>query len=110
MTGRGFAIITAASVELAIPSQAAASSAAYRTLRDAHIFSFGGVGITGVRTAEENAFDTISHSAEFAQLLRTLLVEATTPEGRMYALYGLRQLRVHDYWALSKPYRRDHSP
>jgi len=82
----------------------------YKTLRSAHIFSFGGVGITGKRTLEENAYDTLIRVPDAEQQFRRLLAEpSTTPAGRLYALYGLRQLRVSDYWVLNRPYRHDHT-
>jgi hypothetical protein len=40
----------------------------------------------------------------------TSLTESKTLEGKMYALYGLRQLRVRDYWDLAMPFRRSHGP
>jgi hypothetical protein len=82
----------------------------YRTLLSAHIFSFGGVGITGKRTPEENAYDALMRQRDREEQLRSLLVEARTPAGKLYALYGLRQLRVRDYWDVAMPYRRNHEP
>jgi hypothetical protein len=79
-------------------------------LRSAHIFSFGGVGEAAVVTSEEKAYGALSHSPDFAQQMRKLLSDATTLEGRMYALYGLHQLRSSDYPALRKPYRANHTP
>ena len=87
-----------------------ASTQLYETLRSAHIFSLGGVGITGKRTPEENAYDAQIHNPDAEQQFRRLLAEPnTSAAGRLYALYGLRQLRVRDYWALTRPYRHDHT-
>jgi len=93
-----------------VPRCAVADTEAYRTLRSAHIFSFGGFGEAAVVTSEERAYNSLSRSPDFAQQLRNLLGDATTIEGRMYALYGLRQLRVSDYPVISKVYRADHTP
>ena len=104
-------LATLLTASLLAPSTACAGGArAYETLRSAHIFSFGGVGITGKRTPEENAYDTLIRAPDAEQQFRRLLAEASsTAAGRLYALYGLRQLRVPDYWALNRPYRRDHT-
>jgi len=110
MTRFLFATLLAASLLLA-PTTYAAGTQAYKTLRSAHIFSFGGVGIVGKRTPEENAYDTLIRAPDAEHQFRSLLGEpSTTPAGRLYALYGLRQLRVPDYWALNRTYRHDHTP
>ncbi len=96
-------VIAAASLIHAAPA-----SGEYRTLRSARIFSLGGVGYAGKRTAEENAYDRLMRAGDAEQQLRHLLIDARTPAGKLYALYGLRQLRVRDYWDLAMPYRRNH--
>ena len=87
---------------------ASQTNGAYRTLHSARIFSLGGVGYAGKRTAEENAYDRLIRAADSEKQLRHLLTDARTPAGKLYALYGLRQLRVRDYWDLAMPYRRNH--
>ncbi len=109
MTRLVLATLLAASL-LPTSTACASGARAYETLRSAHIFSFGGVGITGKRTPEENAYDTVIRASDAEQQFRRLLAQgSTTGAGRLYALYGLRQLRVHDYWALNRPYRHDHT-
>jgi hypothetical protein len=103
-------LVFVAAVAAAPLVQGATASQSYRTLRSAHIFSLGGVGITGKRTPGENAYDRLIRAPDAERQLRSLLAEATTLEGKMYALYGLRQLRVRDYWDLAMPYRRSHGP
>ena len=95
-------------IALLSPLAHAAPATSYGTLVSAHIFSFGGVGITGKRTPEENSYDTLMRRQDREQQLRSLLAEARTPAGKLYALHGLRALRVRDYWDLAMPYRRDH--
>jgi hypothetical protein len=110
MNRSGFSMTFATVLAAASLAHAAPSTQPYRTLRSAHIFSFGGVGIAGVRTPEEKAYDVLIRAPDAEQQFRRLLVEATTLEGKMYALHGLRQLRVRDYWDLAMPYRRSHGP
>ena len=103
-------VVFVAALAAASVLSGAPASVSYRTLRFAHIFSLGGVGITGKRTPEENAYERLIRTSNAEQQLRSLLGEAATLEGKMYALYGLRQLRVRDYWNLAMPYRRGHGP
>ena len=110
MTRLIVAIIFAAATLSASPTGASPSDQPYRILRSARIFSFGGVGIAGKRTLEENAYDTLMRAPDAEQQFRKLLTESKTLEGKMYALYGLRQLRVRDYWDLAMPFRRSHGP
>jgi hypothetical protein len=103
---RSLLSITFAAAVLVFPPLQATQS--YGTLRSAHIFSLGGVGIAGTHTPEEKAYDVLIQASDAEQQLCRLLAEGNTIEGKMYALYGFRQLRVRDYWTLAMPYRKRH--
>jgi hypothetical protein len=61
---------------------------AYVQLRQASMFSLGGVGYAAMLTAEEKAFHVILNSPIAIPQFQRLLKEAT-PEGQLYAVYGL---------------------
>jgi len=64
-------------------------SKAYQKLQHAKLFNLGGVGFGAQITDEEKAFATIFDSATATILLQRLLNDAS-PEGKLYALFGLR--------------------
>ena len=67
---------------------------AYQELLHAKIFNLGGVGYALQITPEENAFRTIFESLNSIKEFKRLLEQAT-PEGQLYALFGLH-LKVPD--------------
>jgi len=90
---------------LALLNSASAEASAYDTVKSASQFAIGGVGVTGVITPEELALRAIRDGPDAEEQLRKLLRDGT-PAGQMYALFGLRQIKVTDYAALAQPHRQ----
>ena len=86
-----------------------AESDAYNAVKSARMFAIGGVGITGVTSNEELALRKIRDTPDAQEQLRRLLNEGT-PAGKMYALFGLKQLGASDYDSLAKPYLENKTP
>ncbi|MDR3402641.1 MAG: hypothetical protein P4L99_09095 [Chthoniobacter sp.] len=67
----------------------AGDKAAAKTLSEIPLFAFGGIGVAGITSQGEIAFKNVlasdSAEADFLQILKT-----GTPQGRCYALVGLR--------------------
>ena len=78
-------------------------------LMTAEHFAIGGVGVAGTISPEEIAFREIRTRSDAPARLRELLRQAS-PAGRMYALFGLRQLEAPDYDSLAEPYRKSKTP
>jgi hypothetical protein len=81
----------------------------YETVKSAQWFAVGGVGITGVTSEEELALRKIRAASDAEPQLRKLLNEGTSA-GKMYALFGLKQLGVADYEVLAKPFHESKTP
>ena len=90
---------------LALLSSASAEASAYNTVKSAPQFAIGGIGVAGVITPEELALRAIRDGPNAEEQLRKLLRDGTSA-GQMYALFGLRQMKVTDYAALAQPYRQ----
>ena len=101
--------IIASALFLALLNPVRAQASAYGTVKSAQQFAIGGVGVTGVITAEELALRAIRDGPNAEEELRKLLREASSA-GQMYALFGLRQIKVADYAALAEPYRQSSKP
>ena len=80
----------------------------YDSVKTAPEFAIGGIGVAGTISQSEVALREVRDGPRAEEQLRKLLAEAT-PAGRMYALYGLRQLDAADYDHLAAPYRSNHS-
>ena len=94
---------------LALLNSASAAGSGYETVKSAEQFAIGGVGVTGVISAEELALRYIRDGPDAEKQLHKLLREGT-PSGQMYALFGLRQLRIADYAELAQPYHQSSQP
>lgn len=78
---------------------------AFSQIATAKLFAFGGVGFAGTTTEGELAFRKIfaSNTAE-ADFLR--LLEQANPQGRSYALVGLRLKNLERFRERVKPFLR----
>lgn len=63
---------------------------AFHALKNAPYFAIGGVGIAGTISEPEKAFRVLLARKDAAAVFQSLLIEAN-PEGRMYALLGLKE-------------------
>ncbi len=81
-----------------------AADESYDKVRKAQSFAIGGIGVAGIMSPEEVAMRNIRDGPGAHDQLRSLLKEGTQA-GRMYALFGLRQLQATDYDALAQPFR-----
>jgi hypothetical protein len=97
-------LLISVAAALVIVSSGYAEPSAFETVTSAPQFAIGGVGEAGVMTSTEVAMRKLRDGPRAEEQLRKLLREAT-PEGKMYALFALRQLNSRDYHALSEPYR-----
>src|SRR6187455_1018279 len=94
---------------LALLNSGLAEARADDTVKSASQFAIGGVGVAGVITPEELALRAIRDGPNPEEQLRKLLRDGTAA-GQMYALFGLRQIKVTDYAALAQPYRQSSTP
>ncbi len=85
-----------------------ASAGAYDAVKNAQEFAIGGIGVAGTLSASELALREVRDGPKAEEQLRKILSEGTQA-GRLYALYGLRQLGASDYDRLAEPYRSNHS-
>jgi hypothetical protein len=92
---------------LVLPGSIRAS--AQDSVKGAQEFAIGGIGVAGTLSPSELALREIRDGPRAGEQLRKLLNEGTQA-GRMYALYGLRQLEVADYEKLAAPYRASNQP
>ncbi len=93
---------------VAMLGTASAKAGAYDSVKNAQEFAIGGIGVAGTLSASELALREVRDGPGAEEQLRRILNEGTQA-GRMYALYGLRQLGVQDYDHLAEPYRSSHS-
>jgi hypothetical protein len=105
--GNRFFVLILLTVCAATSTRAADGS--FDKVRQAQSFAIGGIGVTGIMSAEELAMREIRDGANAHEQLTKLLHEGTEA-GRMYALFGLRQLGVPDYDVLSQPFRSSTKP
>ena len=103
------ALMSAIAVWFIVATAAYAGSAPHEVVKAAKQFAIGGVGVAGIITPEEIACRQIRETSNAESQFRQLLREATVA-GRMYALFGLRQLDVADYDSLAAPFRRNTDP
>jgi hypothetical protein len=96
-------------IAFAVIATCRAEPSPYDTVKSAQWFAIGGIGITGVTSQEELAFRKIHAAPDAAPQLRKLLSEGT-PAGKMYALFGLKQLDAPDYETVVKPFRESKTP
>ena len=80
---------------------------AYDSVKNAPEFAIGGIGVVGTLSPAELALRAVRDGPRAEEQLRQLLNDGTQA-GRLYALYGLRQLDVSDYEQLAAPYRSSH--
>ncbi len=78
-------------------------------VKSASEFAIGGIGVAGTTTRAELALREIEREKNGAEQLRKILHEGSAA-GRMYALFGLRQLDTKDYESLAEPYRHSNVP
>jgi hypothetical protein len=64
---------------------------AYQTLLKVDLFALGGIGYSGEISKGEEALDILLEENELIPAFRKLVKEAT-PEGKLYALLGLKML------------------
>jgi hypothetical protein len=108
---KNFARITARTAALAFCLSAMVESAwagALDVVKDAEEFAVGGIGVAGTLSKPELALREIRDGPNAEQQLRKLLDEGTQA-GKLYALYGLRQIDSPDYEKLAAPYRLNHA-
>lgn len=65
---------------------------AYRTLLRTELFAFGGTDVSGANSSGEDAFDVLIKEKKAVPAFSSL-IEKATPEGGLYALFGLRALK-----------------
>jgi hypothetical protein len=102
------ALRTGLVLAVALTGTASASAGAYDSVKNAQEFAIGGIGVAGTLSASELALREVRDSPRAEEQLRKLLNDGTQA-GRLYALYGLRQLGAPDYDHLAEPYRSNHS-
>ena len=95
-------------VAITLTGTASASAGAFDSVKNAQEFAIGGVGVAGTLSPSELALREVRDGPGAEEQLRRILNEGTQA-GRMYALYGLRQLGAKDYEHLAQPYRSNHS-
>jgi hypothetical protein len=93
---------------LLITGTFSAIAGGYESVKNAPEFAIGGIGVAGTLSPSELALREVRDGPRAEEQLRKLLNEGS-PAGRLYALYGLRQLGVSDYDRLAEPYRSNHS-
>jgi hypothetical protein len=86
--------------------------AAYQTLLKVDLFAIGGIGYGGSTSEGEEALDVLLDEKKAVNAFRSLVTSAT-PEGGLYALFGLRALKcecfkeeVENYKSLPEPPER----
>jgi hypothetical protein len=77
-------------------------------LTKVHVFAFGGIGFAGMTSDGERAFDAILATTNALPLFETVL-RSGSPEGRLYALCGIRQLAQAKFDSAAKLFRSDKS-
>lgn len=103
----GPALRAALVLAVAFTGTASANAGAYDSVRDAQEFAIGGIGVAGTLSKSELALREIRDGRQADEQLRKILNDGTQA-GRMYALYGLRQLDAPDYDRLADPFRSSH--
>ena len=71
---------------------------AYQQLLSIKCFAFGGVGYAGIPSRGELCFKKVLSSANALQRFKAVLTNGT-PEGKLYALFGIRQIFRSDFAA-----------
>jgi hypothetical protein len=99
---------TALVLAVGLLGTASARAGGYDSVKSAKEFAIGGIGVAGTLSQSEVALRELRDGPRAEEQLRQLLKDGT-PAGRLYALYGLRQLNVSDYDRLAEPYRSNHS-
>lgn len=102
------AVGAAVAVIFALAGTASAIAGAYDSVKDAQEFAIGGIGVAGTLSKGELALRQVRDGEDAEKQLRKILSEGT-PAGRLYALYGLRQLDAPDYDRLAEPFRSSHA-
>jgi hypothetical protein len=77
-------------------SAMADTSKDYHIVKSAQQFILGPAGYAGIISDEEKAFGALCKAPDAADLFRRILREGGTA-GKMYALFGLRQVGALDY-------------
>jgi hypothetical protein len=65
---------------------------AYHVLLGADVFALGGIGYSGETSTAETAVDILIEENAATEALTSVITDAS-PEGGLYALYGLRELK-----------------
>jgi len=100
----GPALRAALVLAVALTGTVSATASAYDSVKDAQEFAIGGIGVAGILSKSELALREIRDGPGAEEQLRKILKEGTQA-GRMYALYGLRELGASDYDRLVEPFR-----
>jgi hypothetical protein len=77
-------------------------------LEEATYFAFGGVGYAGITSPGEAAFREIMKLDNARARLRGVF-ESATPEGKCYALVGLKKIAPADFKWCAGEFRKEHS-
>jgi hypothetical protein len=99
-----FGVLSGVEVGTAAPSGKPSSPTvqqAYEGLLAVHEFAFGGVGFAGTPSPGEKAYLTILARPDALERFRSVLAKGS-PEARLYALTGIRQLHPESFGAAAK--------
>ena len=100
----GSAVQAAVVLFIALIGATSANAEAFASVRDAEEFAIGGIGVAGTLSKSELALREVRDGPRADEQLRKILNQGTQA-GRLYALYGLRQLGAPDYDHLVEPFR-----
>lgn len=100
---------TAALLRLSLAGAAISFASPVDQLRSISYFAFVGVGIAGTTSAGETAFQQ-ALAAESAEADFESLLKSGNPQGKCYALVGLRALDVKLFEAKVAAFEREQTP